>query len=62
MNETVAGERLEAMGFRITEQEVRHADGATVAAEFHPPRRYCVHFHGQIVCIELPSPVPHPIA
>jgi hypothetical protein len=58
----VAGERLAKMGVHIEEHAAEHCQGVAAAEVVQAPRRYCVRFHGQVVCIDLPNPVPHPIA
>lgn len=58
-----AGERLEALGIRFTEPAGGHAHAAAVvSAATLRSRPYCIRFRGQTICVEIPSPVPHPNA
>ncbi|MBI1764080.1 MAG: hypothetical protein HYR56_21860 [Acidobacteria bacterium] len=58
----VAGERLAALGIHVTEHAGEHDHVANVAEAIQSARRYCIRFRGQIICVEIPSPIPHPIA
>jgi hypothetical protein len=57
----VAEERLQALDIRFTGYRGEHANDAPVAGGFHI-RSYCFKFHGDTICIEVPTPVLHVVA